>query len=289
MGQLRGGAELFYLATEPMTGITFDGHAAGAPTSPHCEQIEVRVAELKQLFNSIDASPFRQRDLDPNAEDFIVGWARESPRSAKFGLLVNLERAPPPAEIADESAALGDAIREFFTHRALVTRSRLRQLLRIGRISLLVGLAFLVAAVGLGNLLANVMKGPVLGMGLGPGLGDLLREGLVICGWVAMWRPLEILLYGWWPIRTEALLYDRLSVMPVRIAYTVTGEAGTKGAWRHDWPAVPPMQKVIQKTPKHAAVLQGGGAKVIGANPVPERGPIASAVVSVSHDTLAAP
>ena len=34
---------------------------------------------------------------------------------------------------------------------------------------------------------------------------------------MALWRPLEILLYDWWPIRAEAQLYDRLSAMPVRL------------------------------------------------------------------------
>jgi hypothetical protein len=48
-------------------------------------------------------------------------------------------------------------------------------------------------------------------------LGDLLRESLLIGGWVAMWRPLEIFLYDWWPIRSEVRLFDRLSTMPVQI------------------------------------------------------------------------
>jgi len=48
-------------------------------------------------------------------------------------------------------------------------------------------------------------------------VGALIRETLVIGGWVAMWRPLEIFLYDWWPIRAERKLYDRLSVMPVRV------------------------------------------------------------------------
>jgi len=38
---------------------------------------QVRVAELRQLFNAIDPSPFRERDLDPRAEEFIVEWARD--------------------------------------------------------------------------------------------------------------------------------------------------------------------------------------------------------------------
>jgi hypothetical protein len=39
----------------------------------------------------------------------------------------------------------------------------------------------------------------------------------VIGGWVAMWRPLEVFLYDWWPIRAEARLFDRLSAMAVRV------------------------------------------------------------------------
>jgi len=28
------------------------------------------------LFNAMDPAPFRERDLDPNAEEYIVGWGR---------------------------------------------------------------------------------------------------------------------------------------------------------------------------------------------------------------------
>jgi hypothetical protein len=51
-----------------------------------------------------------------------------------------------------------------------------------------------------------------------------------------MWRPLEVFLYDWWPIRAEVRLFERLSTMPVRIEYH---ESASSGAWRSDWPAVP--------------------------------------------------
>ena len=34
-----------------------------------------------------------------------------------------------------------------------------------------------------------------------------------------MWRPLEILLYDWWPLLAEARLLERLAAMPVRVEY----------------------------------------------------------------------
>ena len=95
--------------------------SAGDPIPANCELIEVRVSELKQLFNAIDPSPFRERDLDPDAEEFITGWAKEASPSATLGLAVYLDR---PAGITNEPAELREAIHEFFRHRAELSRRR---------------------------------------------------------------------------------------------------------------------------------------------------------------------
>jgi hypothetical protein len=59
------------------------------------------------------------------------------------------------------------------------------------------------------------------------GIVDVLRVSLSIGGWVAMWRPMEVFLYDWWPIRAEARLFDRLAAMPVRISHASdTGSSG---------------------------------------------------------------
>jgi len=200
--------------------------SAGDPISPKCAVIEVHVGELKQLFDAIDPSPFRDRDLDPKAEEFIVGWAKDFPRNASLALVVDLDRE---AGLPDEAVVLRDSVHEFFRHRALTYRQRLRELFRVGRTSLIIGLVVLAVAIALGDFLANLMKGNRI--------GEILRESLMIGGWVSMWRPLEVFLYDWWPIRNEARLSDRLAAMPVRIRYTnFTGP----DAWRADWPAVSP-------------------------------------------------
>jgi len=41
-------------------------------------RLDIHVSEIRQFFNSMDAAPFRERDLDPNAEQFIVEWGRET-------------------------------------------------------------------------------------------------------------------------------------------------------------------------------------------------------------------
>jgi hypothetical protein len=198
-----------------------------------CRLIEVRVAELKRLFNAMDPSPFREKDLDPNAEEFILGWARELPANAPLGLVVHLER---PAGLPEEAARLREAVSQFFAQRAYTTRRRLRQLFRLGRQSLLIGLAFLGATAVAGDLISGALEGRRI--------GDIAREGLLIGGWVAMWRPIEIFLYEWWPILQEARLFDRLATMPVRIEYADRAESD---AWRRDWPAVAPTNPSAAK------------------------------------------
>jgi hypothetical protein len=178
----------------------------GDQLPPDCEILAIHVTELQQLFNAIDASPFREKDLSENVEDFIVGWAREAQRNAPLALSVHLDQ---PVGAADAPALLREAIGSFFTQRSLAARRRLRLLFRTGRISLLIGLACLAASVGVGGFFENELAGSRAGV--------LLRESFLIGGWVAMWRPLEIFLYDWWPIRSEAKLFDRLSAMPVRI------------------------------------------------------------------------
>src|SRR5258706_1375036 len=203
-----------------------DKASAGDPIPPKCSVIEVHVGELKQLFNAIDPSPFRDKDLDPKAEEFIVGWAKELPRDATLALVVDLDRE---AGLSDEAAVLRDAIHEFFSQRSEAYGRRLRELFRVGRTSLLIGLVALTGAIALGDFLANLMKGSRI--------GEIVRESLTIGGWVSMWRPLEVFLYDWWPIRNEARLSDPLAATPVQIRYA---NAAGPEAWRADWPAVSP-------------------------------------------------
>ena len=77
-------------ATTP--SVIDDKASAGDPIPPKCAVIEVHVGELKQLFNSIDPSPFRNKDLDPGAEEFIVGWAKDLPSDGALALVVDLDR-----------------------------------------------------------------------------------------------------------------------------------------------------------------------------------------------------
>jgi hypothetical protein len=50
---------------------------------------------------------------------------------------------------------------------------------------------------------------------------EIVKESFTIGGWVAMWRPLEIYLYDWWPLRDEWRLLERLARMKVTLLMPV--------------------------------------------------------------------
>jgi len=171
---------------------------------PDRSRIELSVGRVGDLFDPYDPFPVPSRDLSASAEAFIVDWARECPRGA--GLSITLHISGTDGFDPDE---VRRAIAGHFSQRERRFREDLAELLRIGRLSLLIGVLTLLACSAGGYLLTEMT-------GENPA-GRAVREGLLILGWVANWRPLEIFLYDGWPIREKAALMHRLASAPVEV------------------------------------------------------------------------
>ena len=162
-------------------------------------RLALRVRELGQLFNSMDPTPFINKDLDPDAEDYIESWAAGYPPDSRFQITIHLAIWP---EDNDPTAMLAEAIHNHFSYKSERTKNALKQLLRQGRTSLIIGIVFLslclLGADAIGKLGANAGY-------------NIAGQSLTIAGWVAMWRPMQTFLYDWWPLQGQISLYKRLS------------------------------------------------------------------------------
>lgn len=167
--------------------------------------IEISLRSVQQLFNSLDPAPFHQKDLDDEAEAYITGAVRELAIATPVKLVFHL----PQSELgALEVRDLQATIQGYFGYRAEATRRDLRFMLYEGRRALAIGLAFLVACLAVHALFFRNRTATL----------DLIAsEGLIIIGWVAMWRPLETFLYDWWPLRRRARVFDKLAGVPVEV------------------------------------------------------------------------
>jgi hypothetical protein len=183
-------------------------HERCCPMNAESDAIEiaVRVHTIGQLSNTFDPSPFREKDLDAGVEEFITGWVRELPRGASFTIVVHL---PREEATRPEAASVHDAFAHYFEYRAGAAENELRELFRIGRRSLAIGIVALIACLTASQVAAALIPNRVI--------GRMVEEGLIIIGWVANWRPIEIYLYDWLPIRRRIRLYRRLAAAPVQV------------------------------------------------------------------------
>ncbi len=169
--------------------------------------IDIKVRHSGQLFDGRDPAPFRERDLDEDAVEYLLASAQGIPRNQPLKIVVTISEEAEPRLAPD---VIVEAVRGHFIFEREQIERRLREHVRRGQLFLGVGLAVLVVFLTLAELTLSLPSGP---------LRDILREGLVITGWVAMWRPLEVLLYDWWPIVDERRHIGRILEAPVSIHY----------------------------------------------------------------------
>ena len=171
----------------------------------HEHHVELSVHDVRAMFNSLDPSPFRGKDLDDDAVEFIVSWAREYPLNSTVVLRIHVEEWPKD----DPTDMMREAVHHYFAYRAQLASLDLRRMMRQARTSLAIGLFFLVGCLLISSYLIGDREGT---------LYRTLRESLTIAGWVAMWRPMQLYLYDWWPVRQRGRLYRKLSTMRVELS-----------------------------------------------------------------------
>jgi hypothetical protein len=168
--------------------------------------IQVKVDDVSQLFNTLDPTPFRERDLDKDAEDFIVGWMRELSQRKPVEIIIYV-RDTAAQKLNPQQVR--EALNGYFAYRANAFTKELKELFRVGRRSAIIGLTVLAICMLLSSAVAALF-----------GKSDFSRyvsEGLNILGWVANWNPIEIFLYDWWPVVQRRNLYRRLSKVNVTV------------------------------------------------------------------------
>jgi hypothetical protein len=171
-------------------------------------RIQLKLQDLGQLFDTLDPSPFPERSLDDDAEAFIVSWARDLRRADELEIVLHLPNAEEKVELVGPVA---DSVHNHFAYLADAKRREFRALMSRGQSSLAIGVVFLTACLLLGNAVGTIAVGHSQ-------IAGILKESLLIGGWVAMWRPIEIFLYDWWALRREQRDFERLGRARVRIA-----------------------------------------------------------------------
>lgn len=161
--------------------------------------IEIRLERLEQLYDVLDPAPFRDKALDRAAEAYLLECAEDAPGHEPLRLMVRV----PPALVSREAEVV-DAVHAHFGWLWARADKRRAARARMHRFAMLLGVVVLLAALGLRGLFAE-----------GGGIAEVFREGLLILGWVALWRPVEWVLFDTWDHRQRREALKRLATAEV--------------------------------------------------------------------------
>ncbi len=152
---------------------------------PHDQEgysiIEINIDKLDELFHSLDHSVIHKKDLDPNVDQYIFESVEELGTSKKRIAFFCKNGCDELKNI--DIAERG--VRQYFNYRYDFYKGHLQSKMFQAVISLIIGTGFLFLYVFLSNLHTDNMTVGVI------------EEGFLIIGWVALWKPIEILLYDW--------------------------------------------------------------------------------------------
>ena len=186
--------------------------------------IEMKLSSVAQLFNSFDPAPFHEKELDNNAENYILDVVNDFSPKTRFKIVVYL-----PDEIREtrEARQIPAAIESHFVYKSLMQTRKFRQRVVYGEFTLVVGLAFLA--------IATIASLAVDSYSDSYPIAHFIANALGITGWVAMWEPVTTFLFKLWPIVRQRKIYEKISQMEVEI---------------RPYPKVPiPAPELVVKTP----------------------------------------
>src|SRR5690348_591305 len=166
-------------------------------------EITLHLVSINELLRS-PTSLYSKRTLKSDAEKFIVEEAETFPRKSAINMNVHL--ASSEVKYKDDIAP---AIHRHFRYRGEQAKKRYKRTFQYGWRILFIALGLLAVIFSLTEIASYFMPNnrPI----------RFIRESFIILGWVALWRPLELLLYERYPIKTSIRLFYRLEHSNVQV------------------------------------------------------------------------
>jgi hypothetical protein len=172
-----------------------------AGATPKVHEIELTLNSFAELFDASAPTCLGGQPLHNAIADYLAEQINAAPAGCPVKLILHV-----PAAEASRASQIAAAIRAYFQGCYADEQRSMRRIFRDGELTLMIGLVFLIFVNGLGGAIRATFSRPFT---------DGVANGLEIFGWVAMWRPAELLLYDWIPVRRKRNLMARLSGMEV--------------------------------------------------------------------------
>ena len=168
--------------------------------------IRIDVDSANELVDSKDPAPFKGQILDDDFLDYIESLSDETSHRTPLKIDIFIKESEPQTS----ATILSQALKEHFEYKIEKKKGEIRKYFRTARIFLIGGLFILSFCLLIAHLLSKDVDSFAL---------STLREGFIIFGWVSMWRPLEILLFDWYPHYDRIRYFRKIAQAEVAVQY----------------------------------------------------------------------
>jgi hypothetical protein len=166
--------------------------------------IDIVIKNLEDAFSHFDYVSFREKSLNGELEDYIFRAVKRFSLKKEVRLVIHA----PEGKSQSEFELLKDTIHSHFSYKAREFEYSMSQQFIQWRINMLIGVLCVILCLILMEILdafsyINAIK--------------VIKESLLIVGWVALWEPVAFILFGWQSIKKDKLYCRKLCSMPIRI------------------------------------------------------------------------
>ena len=163
--------------------------------------IRIKVSSVDDIFDAFNPSPLGERVLSPKFLEYVLHQARlvgdTGPINISIHGLSSAESSIPELVQAKLRYAHADVTEDLSIH------------FRDSRKVFLIAVGVMLVSVLLFELTARIpLPGPIAAV----------HESIVVFGWVAMWRPAEMLFFDWIPLHKRKKLLERMKQGNVTLA-----------------------------------------------------------------------
>ncbi|MGC5171452.1 hypothetical protein ACLQ2Q_12445 [Microbacterium sp. DT81.1] len=170
--------------------------------------IDIDVRETAELFTAAEADPFLGRYArDAGAERILERMLHDR----------SVRRHPNPSiavrvsEPADHDVdQIQTALEGYWDERIRDARTQRRRVWTRGLKELAIGVVFLAVCLAAAAALSTTSTSA-------DSLQRFFIEGLIIVGWIALWHPVDMLLFGPWDLNAQLRALRRLRGAPVTL------------------------------------------------------------------------
>jgi hypothetical protein len=177
-------------------------------TDTNVHDIHFDLADPRELFHAPELDPVRGQPHADSGIERILNRIRPRPDQPVRATL----RLPAAARTPGLEAQVRSGLQQYCDLRIGQIANDIASLRQEGLATLWRGLLFLALCM----LGSQVLGEPRFLPGI---LARFLDEGLIIAGWVALWYPLDALLYQHWPLKRERRLYEQLRGMELKLEF----------------------------------------------------------------------